>query len=44
MGGRHPPSPYDAALDVSACLRARAERGRMHGLPRLLTGPAKAGP
>ena len=28
MGGGQPPSPCDAAQDVSACLRARAERGR----------------
>ena len=43
MGGRQPPSPLDAAQDVSACLRARVEGGRTHGLPRLLTWPAEAG-
>ena len=36
--------PCDAPGDVSACLRARAEGGRMHGLPGLPTGPAKVGP
>ena len=44
MGGRQPPLPHDAAQDVSACLRAKAERGRVHGLPRLPTWPAEAGP
>ena len=44
MGDGQPPLHHDTAQDVSACLRARAERGRAYGLLRLPTWPAKAGP
>ena len=36
--------PHDAAQDVSACIGAGAERGRVYGLLRPLTGPAEARP
>ena len=44
MGRGQPPLPHHTAQDVPACLRAKAERGRMYDLPRLSTWPSNAGP